>query len=171
MKRGFTFIELLLVLICISILTCTVGFNYNRVRDSHLADTFLHEVTILRNALQGYWEVHRTFPPGVSELTDLTDSQFDAIALFWRPFHPDNSNVAKDSRWCCLLNSTDLTQVELQLQRDGACFPLSEQQIEKIQKKCSTSFSFEVDSTGHHCYIFKAPPEETGNTSNATPTP
>lgn len=156
MKRGFTFIELLLVLICISILTCIVGYNYSHVRDSHLADTFLHEVTILKSALQGYWEVHRTFPD-ISELTDLTDSQFEAIAPFWYPFHPNNSNVAKDSRWCCLLSGTDLTQVELQLQRNDVCFPLSAQQIEKIQEKCNDSFSFEVDSTGHHCYIFKAP--------------
>ena len=60
--KGFTFIELLLVIICIAILVTGTGFFFKRAKISHMANTFVQELVILKTAIETYYESHGTLP-------------------------------------------------------------------------------------------------------------
>ncbi|MDR1254892.1 MAG: type II secretion system GspH family protein [Puniceicoccales bacterium] len=146
-KRGFTFIEVCIVLICISTLVigCASGFRYHQ--QSYRAEIFVQEAMLLRNAFISYWETYRSFPT-IAE-TALTNSAFEKIKPHWYPFNPGNSNL-KQCYWVGVTSST-LDSVYIRLQRPTNISLKND----LIQKKISRHFFFET-STGK-CFIFKAP--------------
>ncbi|MDR0647698.1 MAG: hypothetical protein LBF43_04760 [Puniceicoccales bacterium] len=146
-KRGFTFIEVCIVLICISTLVigCASGFRYHQ--QSHRAEIFVQEAMLLRNAFISYWETYRSFPE-ISE-TALTNSAFEKIKPHWYPFNPGNSNL-KQCYWVGK-TSNILNDVYIRLQRPTNI----SLKTDLIQKKIGGHFFFET-STGK-CFIFKAP--------------
>jgi len=80
-KRGFTFIELLMVLTIISILIGLVFINYqvyvNRAKDARV----LEQLNALRNALSIYYTEHNgSFPESLGE---LYPKYIDKINLSW----------------------------------------------------------------------------------------
>jgi type II secretory pathway pseudopilin PulG len=146
-KRGFTFIEVCIVLICISILVigCVSGFRYHK--QSQRAEIFVQEATLLRNAFISYWETYRSFPT-ISE-TALTNSAFEKIKPYWYPFNPDNSNL-KQCHWVGVTaNTLDAIYIRLQCPTNASL------KNDLIQKKVNGHFFFETN-TGK-CFIFKAP--------------
>ncbi|MDR2396598.1 MAG: type II secretion system GspH family protein [Puniceicoccales bacterium] len=146
-KRGFTFIEVCIVLICISTLVigCVSAFRYHK--QSQQAEIFVQEAILLRNAFISYWETYRSFPT-ISEKA-LTDAAFEKIKPHWYPFNPGNSNL-KGCHWVAKTSNT-LNDIYILLKRPTNVSLKND----LIQKKINRHFFFET-STGK-CFIFKVP--------------
>ena len=163
MKRnGFTFIELLLVIICIAVLVTGAGFSFKRAKTSHMADTFAQEVVILKTAIETYYESRGTLPELEGKL-----SSFASLKSFWKPFNPDFSNVLSNTCWYGNISS-ELDNVYLQLyryeiqdgKRTGVATPVnfSEAEIKALQRKMESICKFDKQSSEEYvCYIFQEP--------------
>lgn len=159
--KGFTFIELLLVIICIAVLVTGAGFSFKRAKISHMADTFVQEVVILKTAIETYYETRGTLPSYNGKL-----SSFDKLKNFWKPFNPDASNVLPNTCWCGSF-STTLENVYLQLHRytlnngkrtdTTAPFTFSEAEVAVLTGKMESicKFSKLKNTQNYVCYIFQ----------------
>ena len=161
--KGFTFIELLLVVICIAVLVTGAGFSFKRAKTSHMADTFVQELVILKTAIETYYEAHGSLP----ELGKVKLSSCEILKPFWKPFNPDASNVLADACWYGNI-SPDLNKVYLQLYRYEIqnkkrtsrtnLVVFSEAEMKGLQKKMESICKFEKLSSGDYvCYIFQEP--------------
>ena len=161
MKRnGFTFIELLLVVLCIAILVTGAGFSFKRAKTSHMSDTFVQELVILKTAIETYYETYGTLPNASGKLASFVE-----LKNFWKPFNPDASNVFPDACWYGNISS-NLDEVYLQLYRyatkDSAkpvVFSVAE--VKALQKKMESICKFKkmekLNSETYVCYIFQEP--------------
>lgn len=96
-KSGFTFIEMLLVIIVVGTLAALSLGGFKYARDSHRVDSLIQELTLLRTAILSYKEAHGSLPE-IAE-ADLSSDAFNALKPFWYPFHPENSKVIEGGRW------------------------------------------------------------------------
>lgn len=96
--KGFTLIEIMIVVICVGIIVSMAGFAFKNVKQRHAIDTLLHEVILLKTAFQGYHEMYQTLP-SVASTTLLTDAKFAAVKPFWIPFNSDTSQAFSDAKW------------------------------------------------------------------------
>ena len=164
--KGFTFIELLLVILCIAVLVTGAGFSFKRAKTSHMADTFAQEVVILKTAIETYYESRGTLPQPDSANEGLAKlSSYEKLKNFWKPFNPDASNVLANTCWYGNI-SEDLNTVYLQLYRyeiqDGkrtnVTTPVvfSDAEIVALQKKMESVCKFDKLPSGEYvCYIFQ----------------
>lgn len=154
-NKAFTFIELLLVIICIGILVTGAGFSFKHAKASHMADTLIQEIVILRTAIGTYYESRGTLPELSGKL-----STFEEVKAFWKPFNPDSSNVLPNTYWRGKF-SADLDQVELQLYQyvitngkrvnSGTPVVFSQVELNALQKKIASICKFKNSIF----YIFK----------------
>lgn len=154
MKRnGFTFIELLLVIICIGVLVSGAGFSFKRAKISHLADTFVQELIILKTAIETYYESFGSLPEVSGKL-----SSFNALKNFWKPFNPDVSNIFPDAYWCGVI-SNELDKVYLQLYRSSTdkTAVFSDAEVAALKKKMDSVCVFTQNAGNYKCYIFQEP--------------
>lgn len=167
-RKGFTFIELLLVILCIAVLVTGAGFSFKRAKTSHMADTFAQEVVILKTAIETYYESRGTLPKLDNNEARLAKlSSYEKLKKFWKPFNPDSSNVLANTCWCGNI-SANLDDVYLQLYRyeiqDGkrtdTIKPVifSDAEIVALQKKMESICKFDKLPSGEYvCYIFQEP--------------
>ena len=151
-KKGFSLIEVCLALFCISILTSTCVFSIRFLKKSHRINTFVQELTLLRNAFVTYKEIYGTLP-SISR-NKLSDKSFEAIQPYWHPFNPDNSNLG--GTWLGE-SSNNLDDVYLMWTNDPTAestSPVTSIDFDVVFQKINQMF--EVDSEGK-CYIFKTP--------------
>lgn len=161
--KGFTFIELLLVVICIAVLVTGAGFSFKRAKTSHMADTFVQELVILKTAIETYYESHGSLP----ELGNVKLSSCEKLKKLWKPFNPDASNVLADTCWYGNI-SAELNDVYLQLYRyeiqdekrtgNTTLVVFSEAEVKVLQKKMESICKFDKLPSGEYaCYIFQEP--------------
>ncbi len=161
-RKGFTFIELLLVIICIAVLVTGAGFSFKRAKIAHMADTFVQEVVILKTAIETYYELRGTLPESSGKL-----SSFEKLKNFWKPFNPDFSNIFPNAYWYGNI-SAKLNHVYLQLYhykiKDGkqtnipTPVEFSSAEIKVLQEKMESICKFDKLSSGECvCYIFEEP--------------
>lgn len=172
-RKGFTFIELLLVILCIAVLVTGAGFSFKRAKTSHMADTFAQEVVILKTAIETYYESRGTLP----EFGKIKLSSCEALKHFWKPFNPDSSNILANICWYGNI-SADLNDVYLQLYRyeiqDGkrigtpTSVEFSPEEIKILQKKMESICKFDKLPSGEYvCYIFQEPISSVTNQSSS----
>lgn len=170
-RKGFTFIELLLVVICIGVLVTGAGFSFKRAKASHMADTFVQELVILKTAIETYYELRGTLPECEGRL-----SSFTVLKNFWKPFNPDVSNSLSDTCWYGNI-SPNLNDVYLQLyryeiqgsKRTNNTKPVifSEAEVSALQKKMESICKFDKLNSGEYvCYIFQEPTLSTSSQSS-----
>ncbi len=158
--KGFTFIELLLVIICIAVLVTGAGFSFKRAKTSHMADTFVQELVILKTAIETYYESRGSLP----ETGKIRLSSCEILKPFWKPFNSDASNVLADTCWYGNI-SADLNEVYLQLYRyeiqdskrtnNTKLVIFSESEVKVLQKKMESICKFDKEQNA--CYIFQEP--------------
>ena len=176
--KGFTFIELLLVIICIAVLVTGAGFSFKRAKISHMADTFVQELVILKTAIGTYYESHGTFLKPDSEETPKL-STYGKLKNLWKPFNPDASKVLADTCWCGNI-AGGLDEVYLQLhryefnngQRTNKTTPVefSPAEIKVLQKKMESVCKVEkLSSGGYACYLFLEPDMSASSPSSREP--
>ncbi|MBA2626856.1 MAG: type II secretion system protein [Gemmatimonadales bacterium] len=97
-RRGFTFIEILLVMIVLGILATLAILRYIDLRDKAVAAGISTELNGVRLAAYNYWADHETWPPdagpGITppELVDYLPRSFSfsraTYTLDWENFMP-----------------------------------------------------------------------------------
>lgn len=95
--KAFTFIEMLLVLIVVGMLTVLSLDGFRYARDSHRVDSLIQELTLLRTAIMSYREMHGKLPE--IEESELSSDNFNALKHFWYPFRPENSKIIEGGVW------------------------------------------------------------------------
>lgn len=165
--KGFTFIELLLVIICIAVLVTGAGFSFKRAKISHMADTFVQEVVILKTAIETYYESRGTLPQPDEGQNIGKLSSCGKLKNLWKPFNPDASNILANTCWYGNI-SANLNDVYLQLyryeikdsKRTDTVKPVifSDTEIVALQKKMESVCKFDKLPSGEYgCYIFQDP--------------
>lgn len=80
-RRGFSLIELLVVMVVISILAAIVIPRYNSAREDAYITTVQSDLRILANQQAAYQSTHQVYADDASEMTDLIPSQGVNISL------------------------------------------------------------------------------------------
>ena len=102
-KNGFTFTEILIVLVLVGTLAGLGVNGFKHARAAHRIDSLLQELTLLRTAILSYKETYGCLPK-ITE-GELSSSSFNVLKPFWYPFHPENSKVIKGGKWHGQINS------------------------------------------------------------------
>jgi len=76
-KRGFTIIELLVVLVLIAILVSLAVTRYHSVRDASLVASATADLDLVRKVLAYYSVDHESFPSVVTSYDDLKNQMVD----------------------------------------------------------------------------------------------
>lgn len=97
-KKGFTLLEILVVLFIVGALTIFSVGGLHRARKAHQLDCALQELVLLRTAILSYKERYGSFLTK-SWKGDLSSNAFDKLKPFWYPFRPENSKAVKNGRW------------------------------------------------------------------------
>lgn len=134
MKKGFTIIEMVIVLICVSLMTILVGFNIKNVQETKRAEIFVQEALLLRQAFVSYYETKGGF---VSASGALSDASFDVYRPYWYPFLPQNSKVEEGAYWYGEIDGDEprFSHLTLKSQKTGECIPLSNRTLNIIKEK------------------------------------
>lgn len=113
MKKGFTFIEITVVLFIISAIS--IGFiqNLRKAQRSHRTNTMIQEMMVLRNAFFAYYESKGGFED--IALTDLSDASFAKLKPYWYPFNAAESKVIEHKTSWKAATSITLEDTYLQL--------------------------------------------------------
>ena len=134
MKKGFTFIEIMCVTICLCIL---IGFGVNgfkNVRARHMVESTLQELSVLRTAFLAYHEKNGTLPN--IDFAALDSENFSPLKPFWYPFRPESSKVIEGGKW---YGKVDKGQgsIYLELKKGENCVPMPMDMLtEKAQAFC-----------------------------------
>ncbi len=152
LKKGYTFLELLICLIVVGILVSLAGFVFKNAKCSHKVDTFIQELTILRNAFAGYYEAQGSFEADI-ENTALTDSAFNSYRPYWYPFVPSQSKVVEGAYWCAKIDQNNPKSSYVQLHINNRCASLNSKEIELLKKKLKGVCKFTAENNQHFCYI------------------
>ena len=144
-KNAFTFIEILLVLILVGVLTSLGLGGFKHSRDAHRVDSLLQELAVLRTAIISYKEMHGKLPHILE--SELTSANFNALKNFWYPFKPGNSKILEGGSWWGKIDANDANTF-LAVKRDCQYFSFDVDILEKkIQGFCC------YDVTGTYFYI------------------
>ena len=146
-KNGFTFLEMLVVLFIVGMLTILTLGGFKHTRAAHRVDSCLQELTLLRTAILSYKEVHGNLPE--IETSALSSDNFNALKPFWYPFHPENSKIIEGSSWWGKIGSDSATSFLAVKQGDDYVSFDAELLAKKMQGLCR------VDNTGTYFYIFE----------------
>ena len=146
-RKAFTFIEILLVLIVVGVLTSLSLSGFKRSRDAHRVDSLLQELSILRTAILSYREVYGNLPE--IEESALSSNNFNSLKPFWNPFHPESSKVLEGGCWWGKIGA-NAEDTFLAIKQCGQYFPFEVDLLEKkIQGLCC------YDATGAYFYILE----------------
>ena len=100
-KKAFTFVEILIVVLIVGMLTISGLGGFKHSRDSHQVDSLLQELVLLRTAILSYRETYGSLPE--IEMSALASNNFDALKPFWYPFRPEDSKIIEGGEWWGML--------------------------------------------------------------------
>ena len=153
-RKGFTFIEILVVVVIVGSLTSLGIKGFKHSRDSHQVDSLLQELTLLRTSILAYKEMHGKLPE--IEFSELSSANFDALKPFWHPFNPGSSKIVKGGKWLGEIGADEnTTYIVLRKGDDNVAFNMALLKG-KIQGVCR------VSPSGVYFYILDSYKESPG---------
>lgn len=158
--QAFTFVEILIAVICVGMIVSMGGLSFKKAREAHQVDTFVQELLLLRSAFLGYYEMHQCMPKYLTHVS-LEHEPFRDIKPFWYPFHSNSSQVVKNGQWWGGFEGNDLDKVYIYLRTEGGSkfVRFTTAQMNAIRNKINNAFLIsERQGAGiPFCYIFKKP--------------
>ena len=149
-KKGFTLLEILVVLFIVGALTIFSVGGLHRARKAHQLDCALQELVLLRTAILSYKERYGSFLTKSGE-GDLSSHAFDKLKPFWYPFRPENSKAVKNGTWYGKFDNK-ANSFFLTLKSDGVDVKFDD---DLLEKKIKGFCAYENVNDGTKFYILK----------------
>lgn len=152
-KRGFTLVELSIVVILIGIAGAIAAASYRRAKLQHRADTFIQEMMSVRSAVMSYWETYRKWPWTTNKDAVLSHADFNALRPFLGTFKPNKT--ALGGEWKA--NIVPATPASSYIYVGGTGIVDIAPQVYKIAKEKLNNDAAFSEATGRY-YLFSSAP-------------